>query len=315
MAELAIKLNHNSQGRFRNTLQRMRKFWYCYVFLLGTMSLLLTFSYIPALSAFYHSFTVWDGYRPGEWVGLKNYEEIFTSRIIFRKAFLNMLLLTVWTVFRAAVFPLIGAALVYRLRNEKLAYAFRLVFVLPLVAPIVVIILTWRWFYEPNIGLFNEILALFGLKGLLWLNGTKTALFSLMFMGFPWIDGIGLLIYLAGLLGIPNEVVDAAIVDGASSVKRFFSIELPLLVPQVRLIVILNIIGSLQNFAWQLLVTAGGPANATTVPAWEMYEAAMNSSRYGIASAIGVILFVIIFAFTMINNALIRSSVEYSPDS
>ena len=134
---------------------------------------------------------------------------------------------------------------------------------------------------------------------------------SLMFMGFPWIDGVGMLIYLAGLLAIPMEVTEAAIMDGASSLRRFFSIELPLIIPQLRLILILNVIGALQGFGPQLLVTRGGPSNATTVPAWEMYQAATMSGRYGVASAIGVVLFVLIFSLTLLNNAAVRSSVEY----
>ena len=222
-----------------------------------------------------------------------------------------MLLLTAWQVVRSSTFPLLGAALLYRMRNEKLAYAYRLVFVLPLVVPGVVGILVWRQLYEPNFGLFNAILEALGFKALAWLNSPKTALFSLMFMGFPWIDGVGLLIYLAGLLAIPAEILEAATMDGATSWRRFFAMELPLIVPQIRLIVILNVIGSLQNFGWQLLVTRGGPNNATTVPAWEMYQSAMTEGRFGVASAIGVVLFVVIFVLTLVNNNYIRSNVEY----
>jgi raffinose/stachyose/melibiose transport system permease protein len=297
-----------------STLKRVRKYWYCYAMMLGTFSLLLVFSYYPAFSAIYHSFTIWDGFRPAQWAGLQNFQEIFTSDVIFRKAFSNMLFLTLWHVIRAATFPLLGAALIYRIRSEKTAYFFRLLFVLPLVVPGVVAILVWRQLYEPNVGLFNEILKVFGVGGLAWLNSPDTALFSLMFMGFPWIDGVGLLIYLAGLLAIPMEIVEAATMDGASSLRRFFAIELPLIVPQIRLIVILNVIGALQNFGWQLLVTRGGPNYATTVPAWEMYQSAMISGRFGVASAIGVVLFLLIFVLTLINNAYIRSNVEYAAE-
>ena len=247
-------------------------------------------------------------------MGVQNYQEIFTSDIIFRKGFANMLLLTIWQVVRSSVFPLLGAALLYRMRNEKLAYFYRLVFVLPLVVPGVVAILVWRQLYEPNFGLFNAILHGIGLPPSTWLNSPKTALPSLMFMGFPWIDGVGLLIYLAGLLAIPTEIIEAAKMDGASSVRRFFSMELPLIVPQIRLIVILNVIGSLQSFGWQLLVTRGGPNNATTVPAWEMYQSAMTEGRFGVASAIGVVLFLLIFVLTLINQSYIRSNVEYQAD-
>jgi raffinose/stachyose/melibiose transport system permease protein len=185
------------------------------------------------------------------------------------------------------------------------------VFVLPIVVPATVGILVWRQLYDPNVGLLNEILRLVGLPPSSWLNGVSTALPSLMFIGFPWVDGVGMLIYLAGLLAIPLEITEAAVMDGASSLRRFFTIELPLVIPQVRLIVILNVIGALQGFGWQLLVTRGGPNNATSVPAWEMYQSAMTGGRFGFASAVGMILFIIIFILTLINNASIRSSVEY----
>lgn len=311
---MAVHFRSSDRPTFAKTLKRVRKYWFCYVMLLGTFSLLITFSYYPAFSAIYHSFTVWDGFRPEHWVGLQNYQEIFASDIIFRKGAANMLLLTIWQVVRSSVFPLLGAALLYRMRNEKLAYFYRLVFVLPLVVPGVVAILVWRQLYEPNFGLFNAILQFFDLPPSAWLNSPKTALPSLMFMGFPWIDGVGLLIYLAGLLAIPSEIIEAAKMDGASSVRRFFSMELPLIIPQLRLIVILNVIGSLQSFGWQLLVTRGGPNNATTVPAWEMYQSAMTEGRFGVASAVGVVLFLMILVLTLINQSYIRSNVEYHAD-
>ena len=294
----------------RRVLRQMRRRWYCYVMMSGTIVLLIVFAYYPAFSAFYHSFTYWDGYLPARWAGLANYTEVFTQPI-FRKAFVNMFLLSGWQVFRAATFPLIGAALIYRMRSEKMAYAFRLLFVLPIVIPSVVGILVWRQLYDPNIGLFNAILERLGLETLSWLNDPKTALASLMFMNFPWIDGVGLLIYLAGLLAIPVEVIEAAIMDGAGSWKRFWAMELPLILPQVRLIVILNVIGAFQGFGWQLLVTEGGPLDSTTVPAFQMYKEAIRIGRFGVGSAVGVILFVMIFVLTMSNRASIRSDVEY----
>ncbi|MHB1357887.1 MAG: carbohydrate ABC transporter permease [Anaerolineae bacterium] len=295
----------------QETLWGIKKYWYCYLMISGTFALLLTFSYFPAFSAFYHSLTIWDGFRPPRWAGLQNFQEIFSSGNVFLKAFGNMFLLASFSVFRALVFPLIGAALIYRVRSEKTAYFFRLLFVLPIVVPGVVGILVWRQLFDPNVGLLNELLKLLNMETSSWLNSASTALPSLMLVGFPWIDGVGLLIYLAGFLAIPLEIIEAAIMDGASSLKRFFSMELPLIVPQIRLILILNVIGSLQGFGWQLLITRGGPGNATTVPAWEMYQQAMLTGRFGIASAIGVVLFVIIFTLTLINNSAVRSSVEY----
>jgi len=289
----------------------MKRRWYCYVGLSGTFAPLIAFAYHPAFSAFYYSLAIWDGYRPARWAGLQNYKEIFGSDIIFRKAFVNMLILGGWQVVRRVVFPLMGAALIYRVRSERTAYFFRLLFVLPIIVPGVVGIMVWRQLYEPNIGLFNEILKGLGLQPIGWLNDADTALASLMFMGFPWITGVDMLIFLAGLLAIPLEIIEAAIMDGASSWRRFFSMELPLIVPQIRLIVILSAIQAMQGFGWQLLVTEGGPRNSTTVPAWVMYREAVRAGRFGVGTAIGTVLFLIIFAVTLINKAAIRSTVEY----
>ncbi len=292
-------------------LRQVKRYWFCYLMISGTLGLALTFSYYPAASALYHSFTVWDGFRPPRWVGLSNYQEILADSVIFRHALRNMLALTSWEVARSAIFPLLAAVLIYRIRSEGTAYFFRLLFVLPVVVPPVINVLVWQRLLNPTTGLLNAVLGMLGAKPLLWLNGEKTALPALMFVGFPWIHGIDMLIFLAGLLAIPIEIIEAGIVDGVGPWRRFFAIELPLIIPQLRLLVIVNTVYSLQGFSWQLLATRGGPNNATTVPAWEMYRTAINGTRFGVASAIGVLLFAIIFILTLVNNARIRSTVEY----
>jgi ABC-type sugar transport system permease subunit len=173
-----------TQRSLTHTLRRMRKYWFCYVMLAGTFALLITFSYLPALSAAYHSFTVWDGFRSARWIGLENYKEIVESADIRRSA-LSMLVLVLWQIGCAVTVPLLAAALIYRLRSERLAAFFRLSFVLPIVVPATVSILVWRQIYDPNVGLLNEILMIFGLPPSAWLNNARTALASLMFIGFP----------------------------------------------------------------------------------------------------------------------------------
>lgn len=288
-------------SRFARTLLQIKKYWYCYAMIAGTFLLLLTFDYIPAFSAIYHSFTKWDGFRPPTWVGLKNYRAAFTDPVLL-KGTGNALLLGSWGILISVTVPLAAAALVFHVRGERLANFFRLLFVLPIVVPGLVGLYVWQELYNPNTGLLNEILQWLGREPLAWLNAPKTALFSIMFAGFPWVDGIGLLIYLAGFLAIPQEVLEAATVDGAGKWKRFFSVELPLVMPQVRLTALLNVIGAFQDFGWQLVVTQGGPLRATTVPAWEMYYRAMEGGRYGVASTIGMLLFIVIFALTLLNE-------------
>ena len=313
-----VGLTNSASGKGGSVISRraldavngIRKYWYCYLMMAGTIVLLFTFAYLPAMSALYHSFTIWDAARPSRWAGLDNFQEL-VELDLYRKAFSNLALLWIWAVVRGATFPLLGAALIYRFRRESTAYYFRLLFVLPIVVPFVVRVLVWKEFFEPTVGFLNAALGAVGLEGSLWLYGMKTALPSLMFAEFPWIEGVSMLIFLAGLLNIPNETIEAAIVDGASGPRRFFAIELPLIIPQLRITVVLSTIRSLQDFGWQLLATSGGPINATTVPAYEMYKEAIINNRYGMASAIGVVLFVLIFTLTLINRKTIRSATEY----
>lgn len=311
MTATAAKLLKAKATGLRGTLAQMRKYWYCYVMISGTFALLILFQYYPAFSAFYHSFTIWDGFRPARWNGLANYREIFTSSVIFGRGFLNMMILLIWRLIIVCTAPLMCAGLLFHLKHAKLANFFRLCFVLPIVVPWVVRIYIWRQIYEPNFGLMNEILKSMGLESMLWLSSSKTVLLSIMFSNFPWIDAVSMLIYLAALLAINPEVIDAAVVDGATGWSRFWHVELPLVIPQLRLLIILSIIGGLQDFGWQLLVTQGGPNDASTVPAYEMYHQAMAHQRLGMASAIGVVLFLLILIATLVNNRLIRSNIEY----
>jgi raffinose/stachyose/melibiose transport system permease protein len=132
-------------------------------------------------------------------------------------------------------------------------------------------------------------------------------------VGFPWIAGINFLIYLAGLQGIPTEVMDAAAVDGATGFRRFWLIDLRLIMGQIKLLVILSVVFSLQSFVLILIMTNGGPGYASMVPGLLMYKAAFQDGRFGYACAIGTVLFVVIFALTYINMRYIRSETDHTP--
>lgn len=117
-----------------------------------------------------------------------------------------------------------------------------------------------------------------------------------------------MLIYYAGLQAIPESIMDASRIDGATTLRRIFRIDIPLITGQLKLIFILNVIGGMQEFAWIFIMTNGGPGYATTVPALYMYDQAFSSGQFGYGSAIGLVLFVVIFALTLINYRFVRSS-------
>ena len=280
-----------------------------YLLLAPTFILMLVFVYYPPLSAMFYSLTDWDPTRATQpFVGLANYQAVLTATYFWQEVG-NMVALVVVAVAVTVTVPLIVAELIYAVRSPRMRYAYRFLFLIPVVVPLVVTLLMWAFFYDPNLGPINAVLGAVGLKGADWLGSPHTALPSLMFVGFPWVTGTSVLIYLAGLINIPNEVMEAAALDGATGLRRILRIDLPLLLGQIRLFIVLGTIGALQAFQVQLIITnpPGGPGYNTAVPALEMYNA-LGNQRYGVASAIGVLLFLVAFALTLINFRVVRSA-------
>jgi raffinose/stachyose/melibiose transport system permease protein len=294
------------KNSFTHLLSQIWKNRTLYLLLAPTVIGMLLFQYYPALRAFWGSFHSWDG-RRASYIGLYNYEYFFQdTRLI--QSWINIVQFLIFNLVSLVV-PLFVAYLIYRLPNARHRYIYRVLVVLPLIAPGFVFIVLWRWLFSLNGGI-NIILRALGLDAItrVWLGDTNTALYALMFMGFPWVDAFTMLIFLAGFLSIPTEMLDAAAVDGATSLRRFWSIELPSIRGQIKVLVILTFIGTIQDFGRSLFMTNGGPGWSTMVPGLRMYLAFTQDADYGYASAIGVILFVIIFALTLINQRYIQGS-------
>ncbi|RAV14832.1 carbohydrate ABC transporter permease [Paenibacillus contaminans] len=303
------------QTAFRRPVKRRNNNVIAFLFLLPTLAMIFVFSYYPAIAAFVYSFTKWNGFNAPEFIGFGNFKEIFGTPV-FSKAFWNLFWLTLFQIVISIAVPLLVARMIYKVRHGRLQNAYRLLFVFPLVIPGMIIILLWQFILNPDVGMINAALSFLGMpedRLPLWLASPDTALMSLMLIGFPWVNGVALLIFLAGFQSIPQEIVESATVDGAKGFRIFYRIELPLVMSQIKLILILTIIGSLQGFQTQLVLTGGGPGFSTTVPGLVMYQEAMINNRMGFACAIGVILFILIFVVTYINNKYLQSSTEYSP--
>ena len=282
-----------------------------YILLLPTMVLLAVFNYYPAGSGLYHTFTDWNPGLETTWVGFEQVRKMFGSPY-FWVGMKNALILVIAAVVKL-VFPLIVAELIFHVRNSRLQYGLRSLFVIPLVLPSVVGILLWVNIYDPNIGLLNETLDVLGLENLTraWLGDRDTAMAAIVAIGFPWINPFALLIFYGGLISIPTELFDAARVDGASWWARILRIDLPMLMSQLKLLLILAFIGSVQEFQLIFLTTAGGPGNATYTPALELYYNATRFTDFGLASAMGTFLFIIIMLGTILNLRYVRSQTEY----
>ncbi len=283
-----------------------------YLFLVPTVTLLLIFNYYPAFSGLYHSFTVW---KPGvetRWVGLAQFQNIMNDAY-FWVGVRNALLLVFSGFIKTLTMPLLVAELIFHIRSQVIQYGIRSLFIVPLVVPGVVGILLWANIYDPNIGLLNQTLEALGLSTWtrVWLGDKNTALGAIIAIGFPWVSAFALLIFYGGLISIPMELFDAAKVDGARFWQRIWRIDLPLLIPQFRLLLILGFIGGVQEFQLIFLTTGGGPGNVTYTPALELYYQAVRFNNFGFASAIGTVLFLIILGGTIINMRYVTSSVEY----
>ncbi len=316
MAELTIERktpNVATPTKSRSLWQRTLRYKESYLLILPTFVLILIFNYYPALSALYHSFFEWNGANVNKFTGLTNFITMTQDAILWQ-SFGNLLKLTVVAVAISLTFPLGAAALIFHLRDLKFAYFYRVLFVVPIVVPSLVVLMIWRFIYSPNLGLLNEILKAISLETWTrpWLGDFNLALYAIMFIGFPWVAGIGTLIYLAGFQGIPAELLDSAAIDGANTWQRFLSVELPLVLSQIKLVVILTIIASIQSFGTILVMTNGGPGTNTMVPGLFLYRNAMQYNKMGYACAIGTVLFAVTLVLTYLNTRYLKSSVEFS---
>jgi raffinose/stachyose/melibiose transport system permease protein len=303
-----------------------------YAFLLPTVVLVALFMYFPAVSGIYYSFFNWNGDELATPVGLENYTRSLTNDPQFGHAFLVVGILFVASLFKM-IPSILTAVVIHRITSDKMRYIYRLLFVVPMVIPWMVVLLIWKFFYDPVVGLLNSFLSSTGLMNALvaangwlvnvgitdltifqsgrppaWLGDHNLIIPSLIFWGFPWIGIIGVLIYLSGLEKIPKSIYECADLDGVGWFGKFLYIELPLIATQVRVNLVLMIIGVLKGYGLILVLLGddGGPGGAGMVPGLYMYYNAFVKRQAGYACAIGIIMFVVILILTWINNKFVR---------
>lgn len=278
-----------------------------YGFVLPTFVFILGFSYYPAIRALVGSFTEWNGFTAPTWVGLQNFIQAFHDPT-FIASWAHVALWTVIGIPLSLVPPFIVAELIFQLRSQRWQYLYRTLFILSMVLPGVVGILIWENIYEPS-GVLNALLHDIGLGFLrnAWLASPHTALWALILMGFPWVAPFNLLICYAGLQAIPGELLDATSVDGATRWRRVLKVDLPMILPQIKLLLILGIVGVSQNLLTPLLMTDGGPGVSTTTPVLYMYQVAINYDQYGYGMAIAVLLFLVVMLLAVLNMKFFQS--------
>lgn len=305
--------------------KKLLREWRLYFFILPSLLMVLVFCYVPSGSAVYHSFFEWSGGDAKQLIGWDNFKRAFQDETLLR-SFLIVGALMVFNLFKM-IPSILLAVLIHRLRSAKWQYTYRVLLVVPMIVPQLVTLFIWKFFLDPNLGVVNRVLDVTGGKALLvhldkffgwgvffenvpvgWLAQPELILPSLFIWGFPWIGAVGVLIYLAGLSSIGQDVYEAAELDGIGPFGKFFYIELPLILTQIRLSLVLLIIGTLGGFGLQLqlLNEYGGPGGRGMVPGLWMYNRAFVAGEFGYACAIGMILFVLILGLTLINNRFVR---------
>lgn len=249
--------------------------------------------------------------RTGEarFVGLANFQASFASPL-FWIALRNTALYTLGVVPIALVFVVALSVLIYRLPAAGQTF-YKSAFYLPGVASVAVLALVWKWLFNPVIGLLNYFLSLVGLPAQQWLGNPDLALPSLMLMALAGGQGAGIVLLTAAMGSIPPELYDAARIDGANGRAELWHVTLPLLRPTLLYLLIIATIGSLQLFGPVYLMTSGGPDHATTTIVYYIYDQAFEQFQFGFASAMALILMVILVGISFAQYQALSKDVEY----
>jgi ABC-type sugar transport system permease subunit len=274
--------------------------------LIGT----LVFSFIPVFYSLAMSFTEWNAMNPPKFTGLKNFGKILGGDQWYVQAVFNTTMFALGSIILGLIFGL-GLAL---LANMKVAGQnfYRTAYFAPTVTSTIAIGIVWSFIFVPEIGLINSLLSqLFGIKGPDWLGSTKTALFSVIVVQTWFISGYNMVIYLAGLQGIPESLYESATIDGANRSAQFWHITLPMLSPTTFFLMITSFIASFQVFNLVFVMTAGGPGYATTVYIHYLYMRAFQYSEMGYASAMAWVLFIVIAGITVFQWKMQKHWVHY----
>ena len=287
---------------------RLRRSAVAYLYLLPSLLGVGLFILVPVIAVVVLGFFTWNLIGTPKYVGLANYHAIFTSSL-FWSSLQTTAIYVVLTVVPLVVLSL-GMAML--LRNKFMgAGVFRTIAVLPWLATPVAIGVIWEWIFNPQNGVVNNVLSFFGINGPAWLSSFTLALPTVAFVTVWQFLGYNMLFFLAGLQGIPNSLYEACELDGANSVQRFFRITLPLLSPTMLFVTVIDMISSFQVFDTVYVMTNGGPGYSTQVMNFTIYQHAFQFLQIGYASALSVILFVIILIITVLQFLYFRKRLVY----
>lgn len=269
---------------------------------------LVIFVIVPIFVAFFISLTEYDIITTPRFVGLKNYTRLVHDPI-FWTTLKNTIVYTICTVPLGFAISL-GLAIFVNRKIPAIGI-FRTLYYIPVVVPMVAISLSWLWLYDSNVGLINYILERVGGKRIPWLSSPQWAMPAIIIMSVLKNAGYNMVILLAGLQSIPEELYEAARIDGAKKLQLFRHITLPMLSYATTYVLITSIISSFQVFDQVFIMTEGGPRHSTSTIVYQVYRTAFMDLKVGYASAMAFVLFLILLIFTGFNLKLLTRSETY----
>lgn len=301
----------------RTVAERVRRFLrkhkWDYLFLLPDLWVFVAFIFVPLFLSLFIAFKDYQallGIFGSPWVGLENFYWTLTDDV-FWIALRNTALYTLVMVPEEILVALILASLIHPLSSKAQTF-FRVAYYLPAVSSGVIISMIWRWIFNTQYGLFNTLLRfVFDLDGVPWLTSPDWVMPSLMLSGVLMAPGAAVIIYLAALSKIPNELYEAAEIDGATAFQQWFKITVPLVKPTTLFLLVIHTINSFQIFEKVMIMTGGGPGYSSTVIVHQIYDNAFSHFDFGLAAAQALILFVIIVGFAVIQFKYFSTDVEY----
>ena len=290
------------------TRRKLRHLATAMPFIAPSLAGVLLFLVVPVVIVLILSFFQWNFLTPPHWVGFANFASMNTNYHVFR-ALETTAFYVLWNIPIQTAMAL-GLAIML---NRKLPAMglFRALYVLPYMSTPVAMAVVWSWMFNGQFGLINHVLSVIGIHGPDWLGSTSTALPVVAMVSNWQYAGYNMLFFLAGMQTIPPALYEAASIDGAGPVKRFFRITLPLLNPTMLFVLVTDVIGSFQIFDTVYVMTQGGPASATNVINYQIYSTGFRNFDVGAASAMSLLLFGVILVVTLVQFRFFRNRTTY----
>jgi multiple sugar transport system permease protein len=292
----------------RRRLSVLRSILTGYGFLFPSLVFLGAFTVYPVFSSLQLSLTKWELMRKPTFIGFRNYVALFSD-----ERFWQVLTNTFYYVGVVMPLGIVVSLMLAVALNQKIhgLRVFRAIFFLPVISTWVAVAVVWRWMYNYEFGVFNHFLSMVGIPPVDWLGSLAWAMPSVIVVSVWKSAGYAMMIFLAGLQGIPTVYYEASEIDGAKGSHQFFYITLPLLTPSILFVAVMSTISSFQVFGPIYIMTDGGPLGATDVLIFYLFESGFRFYQMGYASAIAWILFLFIFALTIIQMTLSKKWVHY----